>query len=91
MRMGKYKNIILITTEGVGRSMSARRDEIPKIDDPATEGDGGAQEAVAFIAETVMQLMAICERHKLHTVGQILAMAHLEAREFEHRRYRGTR
>ncbi|MBY0382236.1 MAG: hypothetical protein K2W78_10000 [Xanthobacteraceae bacterium] len=71
--------------------MPARRDEIQKTDNAADEGTGGAREAVVFIAETVMQLMAICERHRLDTIGQILAMAHLEARELEHRAFRSDR
>lgn len=71
--------------------MSARREEISNADEPAHERDKGRQEAVAFVAETVMQLMAICERHRLDTIGQILAMVHMEARETEHRIYRASR
>ena len=44
-------------------------------------GDGGPDEAVAFIAETVAELVKLAERHRLEVLGHLLGMAQLEAEE----------
>jgi len=41
--------------------------------------EGGPDEAVAFIAETVAELVKLAERHRLEVLGHLLGMAQLEA------------
>jgi hypothetical protein len=41
--------------------------------------DGSVDEAAAFIAETLLNLTAICHRHRFETLGYLLDMAHMEA------------
>ena len=43
--------------------------------------EGGPDEAVAFIAETVAELSKLAERHRLEVLGHLLGMAQLEAEE----------
>ncbi|MDE2379890.1 MAG: hypothetical protein KGM94_21685 [Bradyrhizobium sp.] len=52
-------------------------------------GEGGADEAVAFIAEQVASLRKLAGRHKLDVLHHLLGMAHLEADE--HMRLRSKR
>lgn len=52
-------------------------------------GEGGADEAVAFIAEQVAALRALAERHKLDVLHYLLGMTRLEADE--HIRLRSKR
>jgi len=47
--------------------------------EPEPDRDGGAEEAAAFIAETLLNLTMICHRHRLDTLGYLLNMAHMEA------------
>ncbi len=54
-----------------------------------TGGDGGPEEAVAFIAESTADLTALARRHKLELLGFLLAMVRLEAEE--HVRLRSKR
>ena len=42
-------------------------------------GEGGADEAVAFIAEQVAALRKLAERHKLDVLHYLLGMTQLEA------------
>ena len=44
-------------------------------------GEGGADEAVAFIAEQVAVLRKLAERHKLDVLHYLLGMTQLEADE----------
>jgi hypothetical protein len=44
-------------------------------------GEGGPDEAVAFIAETVAELVKLAKRHQLEVLGHLLGMAQLEAEE----------
>lgn len=44
-------------------------------------GEGGADEAVAFIAEQTAALRKLAERHKLHMLHYLLGMTQLEADE----------
>ncbi|WP_426615617.1 hypothetical protein [Bradyrhizobium sp. McL0616] len=44
-------------------------------------GEGGADEAVAFIAEQVTALRKLAERHKLDVLHYLLGMTQLEADE----------
>jgi len=44
-------------------------------------GEGGPDEAVAFIAETVAELVRLARNHRLEVLGHLLGMAQLEAEE----------
>jgi hypothetical protein len=61
--------------------MPPRSDKIPSPDSGSAEGDGSPREAAVFIAETLVQLMTICDRHRLDTLGYLLGMAHMEAND----------
>jgi hypothetical protein len=50
-----------------------------RADDPI--GDGGPDEATAFIAETVADLAQVARRHRLGMLVRLLEMAQLEAEE----------
>ena len=43
--------------------------------------EGGPDEAVTFIAETVAELVKLAERHRIEVLGHLLGMAQLEAEE----------
>ena len=57
-----------------------------RIEEP---GEGGADEAVAFIAEQVASLRKLADRHKLDVLHYLLGMTKLEADE--HLRLRSRR
>jgi hypothetical protein len=61
------------------RRSSAGKDEGSRTDEP--NGDGGPDEAAAFIAETVADLVRLAGRHRLGMLGFLLGMAQLEAEE----------
>jgi hypothetical protein len=46
-----------------------------------SNGEGGPDEAVAFIAETVAELSKLAKRHRLEILSHLLGMAQLEAEE----------
>jgi len=46
-----------------------------------TNGEGGPDEAVAFIAETVADLSKLAKRHRLEILSHLLGMVQLEAEE----------
>ncbi|MBR0739308.1 hypothetical protein JQ581_20455 [Bradyrhizobium liaoningense] len=52
-------------------------------------GEGGADEAAAFIAEQTAALRKLAERHELHVLHYLLGMTQLEADE--HLRLRSKR
>ena len=56
-----------------GESRQSRADE--------PRGDGGPDEAAAFIAETVADLARLAQRHRLDMLGHLLEMSQLEAEE----------
>jgi hypothetical protein len=45
-------------------------------------GDGGPDEAAAFIAETTAALARLARRHKLGLLVRLLEMTHMEAEEW---------
>jgi hypothetical protein len=45
------------------------------------DGEGGPDEAVAFIAEAVAELVKLAKRHQLEVLSHLLGMAQLEAEE----------
>jgi hypothetical protein len=63
---------------GRKRTASGRNRESPT-DERGEEG--GPDKAVAFIAETVAELVKLAERHRLELLGHLLGMAQLEAEE----------
>ncbi|WP_424595355.1 hypothetical protein [Bradyrhizobium sp.] len=44
-------------------------------------GEGGPDEAVAFIAESVVELARLARRHRLEILRHLLGMVQLEAEE----------
>ena len=60
-----------------GKSRNSPTDE--RTDERGEEG--GPDEAVAFIAETVAELVKLAERHRLEVLSHLLGMAQLEAEE----------
>ena len=44
-------------------------------------GEGGPDEAVAFIAETVAELLKLAKSHQLEVLSHLLGMVQLEAEE----------
>jgi hypothetical protein len=59
----------------------------PPSDDPA--GDGGPEEAAAFIAESLVDLLRVARRHRLDMLVCLLEMTQMEAQEYL--RLRGKR
>lgn len=69
-----------LTKAGGGRKRTASgRDRRSRADYSGEEG--GPDEAVAFIAETVAELTKLAERHRLEILSHLLGMAQLEAEE----------
>ena len=69
-----------MTKTGRRRTAASRgRDGGSRTDDPP--GDGGPNEAVAFIAETVADLARVARRHDLDILVRLLEMAQMEAQE----------
>jgi hypothetical protein len=65
---------------GGGRKRTASgRDRRSPADETGEEG--GPDEAVAFIAETVAELTKLAKRHRLEVLAHLLGMAQLEAEE----------
>jgi hypothetical protein len=50
--------------------------------DGETRGDGGPDEAAAFIAETLGDLVTLARRHQLDMLVHLLGMAKLDADEY---------
>ena len=69
-----------LTKAGRGRKrVTPGGDRRPTADEQG--GEGGPGEAVAFIAETVAELVKLAERHRLEVLSHLLGMAQLEAEE----------
>jgi hypothetical protein len=60
-------------------AQSSDKDRRSPTDDPP--GDGGPEEAVAFIAETAADLARLARRHRLDVLVRLLEMAQMEAQE----------
>jgi hypothetical protein len=69
------------------RYRPAVRDRRSRTDELA--GDGGPDEAVAFIAETLPGLARLAKRHRLDVLAHLLGMTQMEAEE--HLRVRSRR
>lgn len=50
--------------------------------DHEPRGEGGPEEAAAFIAETTAELVQLARRHGLEMLSHLLRMAELEAEEY---------
>ena len=59
--------------------MPPRRNRSTEPEPEQPSGDCGAEEAAAFIAETLLNLTTICHRHRFETLGYLLDMARMEA------------
>lgn len=78
--IGRGLDVIFLSKAGGGRKRTASgRDRRSRADE--TGGEGGPDEAVAFIAETVADLGKLARRHKLEILSHLLGMAQLEAEE----------
>jgi hypothetical protein len=62
----------------LGKRRRSRNEEPP--------GEGGPDEAAAFIAETSAELVALARRHGLDMLGFLLDMVQMDAREHLHLR-----
>jgi hypothetical protein len=69
------------TRANLGKARRSRTEEL--------SGDGGPDEAAAFIAEIAAELVGLARRHRLEMLGFLLGMAQLEAEE--HLRLRSKR
>ena len=75
-----HLDVFLLTKTGRRRTPSSSgRDGSSRTDDPP--GDGGPDEAAAFIAETAAELARLARRHELEVLVRLLEMAHMEAQE----------
>jgi hypothetical protein len=73
-------DVLLLTKTGRRRTpTSSGEDGSSRTDDPP--GEGGPDEATAFIAETVADLVKVARRHHLDVLVRLLEMAHMEAQE----------
>jgi hypothetical protein len=61
--------------------MRASSDRKRRSQSEEPRGEGGPDEAVAFIAEAVADLAGLARRHKLDLLGFLLRMAQLEAEQ----------
>jgi hypothetical protein len=69
-----------LTKTGSGRKRKASGgNRRSRTDEP--DGEGGPDEAAAFIAEAVAELAQLAKRHKLEILRHLLGMAQLEAEE----------
>jgi hypothetical protein len=76
-------------TKTGGRRTRARQGNEQRSRTDQLNGEGGPEEAAAFIAETAADLARLARRHKLDMLGFLLGMTQLEADE--HLRLRSKR
>jgi hypothetical protein len=65
---------------GRRKRTTSGRERRSQLDDRG--GEGGPDEAVAFIAETVAELVKLARRHQLEMLSHLLNMTQLEAEEW---------
>jgi hypothetical protein len=70
-----------------GRKTPSRKGR--RLGDEDAFGEGGPDEAAAFIAETAAELVALARSHNLELLGHLLRMAELEAEEYLRLRGKG--
>ena len=71
---------------GTGGSRKRKASGRGRLPDDETRGDGGPDEAAAFIAETLGELVKLARRHQLDMLVHLLGMAKLDADEYVRRR-----
>jgi Pyruvate/2-oxoacid:ferredoxin oxidoreductase gamma subunit len=76
-------------TKTGGRRTRAHQGKVRRSRTDQLNGEGGPDEAAAFIAETAADLAGLARRHKLDMLGFLLGMTQLEAEE--HLRLRSKR
>jgi hypothetical protein len=69
----------LSKTGGRRKRTSSGKERGSPSDEPP--GEGGPDEATAFIAETVADLARIARRHRLDLLGYLLELVQMEAEE----------
>ena len=69
-----------MSTKKSGRKRSSAKGQRTREHEP--RGEGGPDEAAAFIAETVTDLVRLARSHQLEPLGHLLRMAELEAEEY---------
>jgi hypothetical protein len=70
-----------------GRKTPSRKAR--RLGDEDALGEGGPDEAAAFIAEAAAELVALARSHHLELLGHLLRMAELEAEEYLRLRGKG--
>jgi hypothetical protein len=70
----------LTKVRGGRKRKASVRNRRSQADEPKGE-EGGPDEAVSFIAETVAELIKLARRHRLDVLVHLLGMAQLEAEE----------
>lgn len=70
-----------LSKAGSGRKRTASRGSKRSPTDESGE-EGGPEEAVAFIAETVADLLKLTKSHQLEALGHLLGMVQLDAEEW---------
>jgi len=78
----------LTSTGGRRTRASPGRKRRSQSDEP--RGEGGPDEAAAYIAEAVADLAGLARRHKLDLLSFLLGMAQLEAEEHLRLRSKGS-
>ena len=68
-------------TKTAGRRPRAPHGKGPGSPSDEPPGEGGPDEATAFIAESVAELARIARRHRLDLLGYLLELAQMEAEE----------
>ena len=76
--MSKAKTGRKRASSGGGR----KRPKEPTTRDDEPRGEGGPDEAAAFIAESAADLVRLARSHGLDMLGHLLRMAELEAEEY---------
>ena len=66
---------------GRKRKASGKKADSPTVERTERGEEGGPDEAVAFIAETVAELARLARRHELEILSHLLDMVQLEAEE----------
>jgi hypothetical protein len=78
----------LTSTGGRRTRASSGRKRRSQSDEP--RGEGGPDEAAAFVAETLAELAGLARRHRLDMLSFLLRMAQLEAEEHLRLRSKGN-
>jgi hypothetical protein len=75
-----YFGCSFLTKTGRRRTPKSSDDD-RRLQTDHSPGDGGPEEAIAFIAETAADLARLARRHQLDVLVRLLEMAQMEAQE----------